>query len=367
MRKSSSKQEATKVLITGYTGLGNFILKTPLIKAIYHQCEKPEIDLLMGAPWGADKVLEYSEMISSTMWLSHQSTLLEKIRFIWRLRKKNYDMIFFPFDSTPGLIFLFSVLFLKTPLITAHLHVYHLSWKAALKNSLFLMLFRRVNWVPVLHGRNEVDLNLDLLDSIDYRYYTEHRDRDTVVTYNRDAEIESLPLPDQYVVLQPSARNGVTTPKTWSLESYILLVEKVEESHPGVYFVLVGDAGDLDAIKNSTIITKRSVINLVGKTSFSQLCKVLESASVVATNDSGVMHVANAIGVPLIALFGPTDHTRTGPIGETTTILYSKNKCFCNIYAFQAGEDAALSLYPKDYCMSDITPDDVYSQIIEHV
>jgi ADP-heptose:LPS heptosyltransferase len=355
------KHGSMKILITGYTGLGNFVLKTPLIRAIYQQCEEPEIDLLMGAPWGAEKVLEHSEMVSSMMWLPYEASLFKKIHFIWKLRKKNYDLLFFPFDSTPGFVFILSVLFLKKTLITAHVNVYHLTSGQSIKNSLLLMLFRKVNWVPVLHGRNEVDLNLDLLDSISYQFYTENRDRSTVVTYARDTEYKIFP--EKYIVLQPSARNGVATPKTWPLQSYISLIDLVEEKHQGINFVLVGDAGDLSAIQDSSIVTKRSVINLVGKTSFSQLCEVIKLATVVVANDSGVMHVANAIGVPLIALFGPTDYTRTKPLGKSTRVLYSRNECLCGFYAFQAGEDDILRQYPKDYCMREITAGHVFSEI----
>jgi heptosyltransferase-2 len=61
--------------------------------------------------------------------------------------------------------------------------------------------------------------------------------------------------------------------------------------------------------------TSRSLIDLVGETDLPLLMGVLSWCSVVVSNDSGAMHVASAVGRPVVALFGPTDERATAPIG----------------------------------------------------
>jgi heptosyltransferase II len=87
--------------------------------------------------------------------------------------------------------------------------------------------------------------------------------------------------------------------------------------------VLVGAAEDRPtarAIESAlaglkTARTSRSLIDLVGETDLPLLMGVLSWCSVVVSNDSGAMHVASAVGRPVVALFGPTDERATAPIG----------------------------------------------------
>ena len=102
---------------------------------------------------------------------------------------------------------------------------------------------------------------------------------------------------------------------------------------------------------------------MIGETDFSQLCMILKSASVVVANDSGIMHVTDALETPLVALFGPSDYTKLEPLSASSKILSSQNDCYCNCYAFKASEDSLLEKFGKDYCMKDITPSDVISTL----
>ena len=67
--------------------------------------------------------------------------------------------------------------------------------------------------------------------------------------------------------------------------------------------------------------------NLCGKTSLNQLMLLLKGAALCVANDSGVMHLAAAMGRPGVAVFGSTDYSATGPIGANWKILYSGRAC----------------------------------------
>jgi len=56
------------------------------------------------------------------------------------------------------------------------------------------------------------------------------------------------------------------------------------------------------------------VLDLAGQTDLPEYMSRLQSCRVVVTNDTGGMHLANALGVPVLALFGPTNPVRTGPV-----------------------------------------------------
>ncbi len=62
-------------------------------------------------------------------------------------------------------------------------------------------------------------------------------------------------------------------------------------------------------------------MSLVGKTTLRQLVALLEKASLVIANDSGPMHIAAALGRPLVTLFGPTNPVRTGPYERLDSVV----------------------------------------------
>jgi ADP-heptose:LPS heptosyltransferase len=350
-----------KILISAYTGLGNFILKTPMINrlaGLYPDCK---IDLVCGLPWGADKVLEHSNLINHVYWLPLNLTIVDKIKHLKSLAKNGYDLIVLPFDSTPTFLLWGANFYFSDARIVAHFNIYSLGGLVRIKRTLSFVLFSKIVWVPVLHGRHEIDLNLDLIDVLSYRNHTVNRDRETIVTYDPTASVPGLP--DKYIVLQPSARNGVPSPKTWAISQYHSLAQQWLKKHPDYRIILVGDSGDLNALLDHPILKLEGVVNMIGDSDFSQLCMILKSASAVVANDSGIMHIANALETPLVALYGPTDNTRTRPLSASSKMLFSQNDSFCKCYAFRASEDSLLDRFGEDYCMKNIKSSEVVTTI----
>jgi heptosyltransferase-2 len=77
---------------------------------------------------------------------------------------------------------------------------------------------------------------------------------------------------------------------------------------------------------------------------------VLSACRLVITNDSGPMHVAAAFDVPIVAVFGPTDHTTTSPWSESCRIVRKPTEC----------APCLLRQCPTDHrCMRAIFPEDV--------
>jgi heptosyltransferase-2 len=86
--------------------------------------------------------------------------------------------------------------------------------------------------------------------------------------------------------------------------------------------------------------------DLVGRTDLTLLAAVLAECAAVVSNDSGAMHVAGAVGTPVVAIFGPTDERATAPLGEHTIVSAS---VFCR--------PCHLRTCPIDHrCMRRVTP-----------
>jgi lipopolysaccharide heptosyltransferase I len=133
------------------------------------------------------------------------------------------------------------------------------------------------------------------------------------VTDEHRRYIDSLiPAAERFAVLLPGA-NWET--KRWPAEDFEAMVEPLRKRF-GLRSVLVGGP---DAQELASRIP--SALNLAGKTNLPQLVALLERASLVIANDSGPMHIAAALGRPLVTLFGPTNPIRTGPYGRSDSVV----------------------------------------------
>jgi len=347
-----------KFLIPAYTGLGNFVLKTPLIRSIHQNFPDSKIDIVYGNNWGAEGVLGDSDWVRVSHRCSITSSLLYKLLFLYSLRKERYDVVLMPFDSTP-IFFQIACGLLSAKVIVMHFSVNNSSLARralALFNAFF---YPNRHLISILPGRHEIDLNLDLLEPL--MSVPTKRDLRTFV-HCRTENISCFNLRKPYIVIQPSAMNGGLTPKTWAPENFIMLIRKLREHALFENFVLVGDEGDIEGFPADNFM-ESDIVNLVGKTSLNQLYNVLSGADLVLSHDSGVMHVTNALNRPLLALYGPTDFTRTRPLGSKSHILHSRNECWAKMYAFRSSEAELAEQFQNYYCMSGISVDMVCLEI----
>jgi len=121
-----------------------------------------------------------------------------------------------------------------------------------------------------------------------------------------------LPDPAPYAVLLPGA-NWDT--KRWPAERFSALVRPLAERF-GLRCIVAGGAGD-GALAAQIVGAQ----NLAGKTNLRQLIALLEGAKLVVAADTGPMHIAAALGKPLVTMYGPTDPIRTGPFGRMDTVV----------------------------------------------
>ena len=123
------------------------------------------------------------------------------------------------------------------------------------------------------------------------------------------------------VALAPGAAYG--SAKRWPPEYFAQL------AGDGIGTVMVGSAADRRTGHDveARLGRERHTLNLVGATDLATLAGVLVNCRALVTNDSGAMHVAAALGVPVTAVFGPTNERATGPRGRAHAVLANPVSC----------------------------------------
>lgn len=130
--------------------------------------------------------------------------------------------------------------------------------------------------------------------------------------------LDAFPAPrDPYVVFAPGAAYG--TAKQWPPSRFGELASLLLAADRSV--VLVGSRADQPACTEVTNAAGRladshraTLVDLCGQTTLAQLAAVMAGAACVVSNDSGAMHLAAAVGAPVVAIFGATNEHRTAPL-----------------------------------------------------
>jgi heptosyltransferase I len=114
--------------------------------------------------------------------------------------------------------------------------------------------------------------------------------------------------------------------KRWPASSFAEVADRLQQEGRGPVVMIGGpdERADIAEVKG---MMKTSAIDLAGATTVELLPALLSRASQLITNDSGPMHIAAAVGTPVVALFGPTSAVRTGPYGVGHTVLTGKVPC----------------------------------------
>jgi lipopolysaccharide heptosyltransferase II len=134
------------------------------------------------------------------------------------------------------------------------------------------------------------------------------------------AEIRGLPRaespgkddsPRVLLGLNPSAAYGPA--KRWPVGRFAEVIREISERVPNCIWLTFGAAADWDLCEEVARLAKGQILNLAGKTSLRQMMALLKACRVLLTNDSGPMHVAAALGTPVVVPFGSTSPELTGP------------------------------------------------------
>jgi len=351
------KIDNLKILISGYTGLGHFILKSVLVKKIRKIFPDSEIIIIAGNSFGTEFVFDEFR----TLILNHESSVFKKILFFLKLRKEKIDVILLSIDASPTFL-IRGALLAGIPERIGHrfeneiVPDYYYTKHVIVSNDTL---------------RSEIDINLKLLDSLtgeqvsrEYKPFV-HVDPDENLLKKYDL------MKNRYICIQTGGANGMPTTKKWLEGNYKLLVEKLLTDFPDINITGIGDTGD-------SIIAERifsgfdtgRVLDLTGKTTLNEVKTLIYYSRFVICHDSGIMHMANALSKKTLAIYGPSDpdyYTVNLP-----TFHLISNKVFCSpCQGMFPGkfnfitEEQATKQCPMPECMKSISVNMVYDKCVE--
>ncbi|MDP3091310.1 MAG: glycosyltransferase family 9 protein [Nitrospira sp.] len=164
---------------------------------------------------------------------------------------------------------------------------------------------------------------------------------------------KGIDLDAPWVAMNVSARWQT---KRWPAASFAAVATQLAARGIGP-LVVIGGPDEREASGLMRSLTACPVVDLTGETPIGLLPALLSKACVLITNDSGPMHVAAAVGRPVVSIFGPTSAVRTGPYGAGHTVLTHDlpcRPCFSRV---------CRNAVPME-CLESITPEQVVAAVV---
>jgi heptosyltransferase II len=142
--------------------------------------------------------------------------------------------------------------------------------------------------------------------------------------------------------------------KCWLPERFAAVASQLQ-SEQDATIILFGTAAEASVSAAIAASMPRKPIDLTGKTTIAELPALLSQCNLFLGNDSGAMHVAAAVGLPVVAIFGPTDPLGTAPVTPRRTIVQQKPYC----------SPCFLRRCPTDHrCMKAISAEMVHRAVV---
>lgn len=306
-----------KILLIRLDRIGDVVLSTPVIKALRDAYPKSHIafmvrpycrDIVEGNPY-LDEVIIYDK------GGSHKG-LPGNIRFIQELRRKRFDLAIVLHPTT------------RSHLVAALAGIpeiigYDRKWGS--------LLTKKIPHMKHYGLKHERDYVIDVLKYVGI----EAKDRSLYMPVKEDSEkridavFGSAGLNKGDVIIVFNA--GASCPsKRWSAERFAEAGNELVK-RAGAKIVVIGGESDKEAGSKVASLIKGTCLDLSGKTTVADLASIFRRSNLLISNDSGPVHIACAVGAPVVAIFGRSDRglspLRWGPTGGRSVILHKATGC----------------------------------------
>ncbi len=348
--KGIDPSQIRKILIRVNNWIGDVVMISPAMRSIRNHFKEAKISILAktwvlealrGNPF-FDELVEYEN-------LSKHKGLIGKWRIIQTLKGKKFDL---------------AILFQKAFEAAFFSYLSGIPQRAGYDTDRRgFLLTHKINETEESRRKHHVEYFLDIarflgcrIDDRSLYFHIEQNDR---IATRKITNSLSLEPGKQLVSIHP----GTSKPeRSWHLERFSLLADKIVKES-GAHIILTGAKQDETVCKQIIAGMKHKATDLSGQLTVKELGALLEMCSLFIGNDSGPMHIAAAVRVPIVALFGPGTPEKTAPFVDPSQYIAITKRYPCAPCRQHFFKECHPSSSGKPYCLEDITVEDVFEAV----
>jgi heptosyltransferase-2 len=304
-----------KILVRATNWVGDLVMSTPALAGIRKNFPAAEICVLVRPP--LDELLKANPSVDEVILYDKKGVHAGPggmARLIGELRRKKFSRAILLQNAFEAALIAFLA---KIPERMGYG-----------TDSRGVLLTRAVKVAPETRKKHQVYYYLDLLAALGLKagdahpkLYLEKEDKDYARKLLRENGISQGSL---VVGINPGAQYGIA--KKWHPERFGYVADHLVREF-GAKVIIFGGPGDITTAKTVQASMREGALNLAGKTSIRGLMALVKRCDIFITNDTGPMHVAAALDVPTLAIFGSTDPTATGPFGKLGCVVREPVNC----------------------------------------
>lgn len=332
--------EPQKILVRAPNWIGDAVMSIPALMGIKSGFPAAGI-FILAKPWVAEIFQEFSPSDKIILYESpgkHQG-LTGKMSLAQKLKKENLDLaILFPNSFESALI----------------TYLARIPKRAGYNTDGRGLLLTHP--VPAANKKkgHQIDYYLNLVNYLGFPTPTRiPRLRISAEQASwAHKKLKSLGMDKEYLVgLTPGSSYGPA--KQWPWEKFAELSEMINKTL-GAKVIILGSQSDQPIAQKILQGRQKMGYDFTGQTTLAEAMALLANCQFLVTNDSGLMHVAAALQVPLVAIFGSTDPDHTGPMGEHCRVIRKALPC----------SPCFKKNCPKNLaCLQAISVEEVYEEI----
>ncbi len=319
---NTDKNQIKTILFITLSNLGDIILTTPVLEKLHDEFPGARVDVVTGAP-GRD-IFTAHPAVREVIDAKSCRGALGRMRQVFEFRRRRYDLV--------------------------------VDLKKSLVPYLIGAKFRPrafVRRMPALHKRDE---HLSTLAGLVVDPFSDTRFFIPVMDDEKNY-IGKVMAPEEgrkTVVINPGAKSHL---KRWDEAKYAALSDRLV-SELGCRVFMTGTEDDAEAVSRLIERVKEPVTDLCRKTSIGALAELMRRADLVITNDSAPLHVASAVNAPTVAIFGPSDERKYGPLADRSRVIKPDVPCRpCGRPLCAKG--------PEEGCISRVTVENVFRAAVD--
>ena len=308
-------KEVKRLLIRSTNWVGDAIMTTPAVRAIRKGFPNARISIL-AKPWVAP-VFENSPHIDHLIIYDGKGIhkgIFGKLRLARDIKKYGFDAAILLQNAFEAALITFLA---GIPI--------RIGYNTDARK---MLLTHAVSCTDEIKRKHQTGYYLNILTGIGIK--TSHRDlylelgQKNRFQAGRILMEQHITRHDKLVGINPSATFGPA--KQWPLDRYADLADRIH-AYTNAKIIVFGGPKDRKLGKDISRMMQHRPIDLAGKTALGEAMALIEKCALFITNDSGLMHVAAALNVPLIAIFGSTNSTATGPLSSNSRVVQVPTNC----------------------------------------
>lgn len=353
-----------KIIVIAPLGIGNTILLVPTLKACKEllHCSitvavftRQGKEILEHCPY-VDNVVLFCRTISPNPIL-----IREQLRLLYNLRRKRFDICLTAFPTNHALYNLLAWA------IHAKNRIAHEYLVKRVKSLSFLQTIK-----VAIEPCHDVEQNLNLLLPLGISF--KKKDLSLELWIPEEVRIRAKRFITPYTIQGKEFLIGMHAGssqrrkmgcKRWPAEKFALLAKRLLEHYPTARIFLFGGKEE-EQLNQEIAQTIGQYATIVQRSSILETAALIERMSLFISNDSGLMHIAVSVGVPTVAIFGPTDATRTAPYGSQHRVLRKDLKCSPCWPLEKVGRRDECP-YAKPVCLTELSVSTVFQAVGEMI